>query len=109
MFKNVNSLLIIDAKRRQKKGPRQTDRTPQEVLESFERRGRDTAYFDSNREGLTRKYPDMFVAIFGEQVIGHDRNQERLIRELHEKGYYGFYVERTYSKEEPPTWILAIA
>lgn len=46
---------------------------PRQTIETLERYCKDIKYFSSNRERLTMLYPDNFVAIMNEQVIGHGR------------------------------------
>ena len=49
------------------------------VLDSFHR---NVEYFDVNHSQLVQDYTDQWVAIFGERVVGADRDLDTLVEKL---------------------------
>ena len=68
---------------------------------------KDTAYYGTYHEELLKKYPEQWVAIFDQQVVGTSQDYEQLLTELEEKGVpIGRTIfKRLTQKEE--LWILS--
>jgi hypothetical protein len=64
----------------------------QELQEELQRFKRDTQYYESHREGLLTQYPEQWVAIFNQQVVGAAPDFEQLLAMLEQNG---IPVERT--------------
>lgn len=75
---------------------------PKEIEVSLEERPRNIEYFVSNYETLSRDYPDEWIAISNQRVVGHDRNYESLLESFKGRRVMGVYIERTYVREKPP-------
>ncbi len=58
-----------------------------EDLEELEQFKRDIGYFDRNYQEMKASFPDQWVAILNERLIGHDAEYERLIKTLKDEGY----------------------
>lgn len=68
---------------------------------------KDTAYYETHHEQLLKKYPEQWVAIFDQQVVGSSPDYEKLLTELEEKGVP---IERTLFKhltQKQEIWILS--
>ncbi len=52
----------------------------------LERFGRDVEYYQAHQEQLLERYPEQWVAIFNEQVVGADPDVDRLLATLDEHG-----------------------
>jgi hypothetical protein len=46
----------------------------------------DALYLDRRRQELLERYPDQWVAIYQQTVVGAAKNPERLVRQLERKG-----------------------
>ena len=81
------------------------------VAEGLKRFVDDVRYFNDNYEGLRRQYPDEWVAVYEQKVIGHGRDHMRLIEQLRKDGIDTgkVYLNRAYLNEKPPTLVLATA
>ncbi len=67
---------------------------------------KDTAYYETHHEELLRKYPEQWVAIFNQKVVGASPDYEQLLAEL-ETGRVP--TERTLFKhltQKEELWIL---
>ena len=51
----------------------------------LERFKKDTTFYEAHYEELLQKYPDRWVAIYNEQVVGNAKDLNRLIAQLHKK------------------------
>ena len=60
--------------------------TIEQTQEAIDRFHRDGQYFDANREDLLRRYPECWVAILDERVVGTDPDFEKLLLSLEEAG-----------------------
>ena len=58
-----------------------------QVQEELQRFKKDTAYYEAHHEELLKKYPEQWVAIFKQQVVGASPDFEQLLDELEAKGY----------------------
>jgi hypothetical protein len=77
-----------------------------QVQAELERFKKDTAYYEAHYEELLEKFPERWVAIFDQQVVGVSPGYEPLLTELQEKG---IPIERTLFKhltEKEENWIL---
>ena len=79
---------------------------PREISSQLEGRTRDANFFRDNYRTLQEEHPDEWVAIFNEDIVGHHRIHKELIKSLRGRRIFRAYVERTYVREEPPTYIL---
>lgn len=82
---------------------------PKTISEALERGRNDGNYFSDNYRDLSRRFPDEFVAVLNQEVVGHDRDYIGLIRYLKNNSLNDAYVERTYVDEKPPILILSVA
>ena len=80
-----------------------------EMLRAFERRSIDINYFSANYRTLQEQYPEEWVAILNEQIVGHHKRFVGLVQLLNESGIHGEYIEKVYVKEKPPVFILPAA
>ena len=62
---------------------------PQAELQRFKR---DTQYYEAHREALLTQYPEQWVAVFNQQVVGAAPDFEQLLAMLEQSG---IPVERT--------------
>jgi hypothetical protein len=60
--------------------------TQPEIQRDLERYRKDALYFDRHREELLQRYPDRWVAIYNQEVVGTAKDLERLIHQLEKKG-----------------------
>ena len=77
----------------------------QKELELFRR---DIDYYEAHQEELLKQYPEQWVAVFNEQVVGASADYERLLDELQEKGVPlgSVYIQLATEKDE--VWILQL-
>lgn len=68
----------------------------------LERFKRDTAYYEQHREELLEQYPEQWVAIFNQQVVGAAPEYEQLLDHLQARGVPvgQALVEHLTSKDE---------
>lgn len=57
-----------------------------QVQQELERYRRDAFYLEQHREELLRQYPEQWIAIYHQQVVGAANDLRRLIRQLERKG-----------------------
>ena len=77
-----------------------------QVQAELQRFKKDTAYYEAHHEELLKKYPEQWVAIFDQQVVGVCLDYEQLLTQLEEKGVP---IERTLFKhltQKVEFWIL---
>jgi hypothetical protein len=79
---------------------------PEEISSQLEGRTRDANFFRDNYGALQEEYPDEWVAIFNEDIVGHHKTYRELLKFLRERRILRAYVEKTYVKREPPTLIF---
>ncbi len=61
-------------------------------------------YFVKNKETLLQKYPDQFIVIIGETVIGNYATQEEALREASKQHALGtFLIQKISNKPEDIT------
>ncbi len=62
------------------------------------------AYFLKNKETLLQKYPDQFIVIINETVVGNYVTQEEALKEASSKYALGtFLIQKVSSKPEDVT------
>ena len=69
---------------------------------------KDTAYYEAHHEELLKKYPEQWVAILDQQVVGTSQEYELLLTELEKEGVP---IERTLFKhltQKEELWILSL-
>ena len=77
------------------------------TMDSLAQFRKDAIFFTNRYEALRIEYPDQFVAIYSEKVVGHDANSDTLLERLREKEFNPAHVlvERTYFKDQAPTYM----
>ena len=68
---------------------------------------KDTAYYEAHHQELLAQYPEQWVAILNQQVVGASEDYEQLLTDLQEQD---IPIERTLFKhltEREELWILA--
>ena len=78
-----------------------------QVQAELQRFKKDTAYYEAHHEELLKKYPEQWVAIFDQQVVGTSQEYELLLTELEKEGVP---IERTLFKhltQKEELWILS--
>jgi hypothetical protein len=76
------------------------------VQQDLDRFTRDMLYFDQHREELLQQYPERWVAVYNQQVVGAAKDPKRLVRQLQRKGIPPGQVFREYLTEEEVLLIL---
>ena len=77
-----------------------------QVQAELQRFKKDTAYYEAHHDELLEKYPDQWVAIFNQQVVGASPDYEQLLADVEEKG---LPIERAVFKhltQKEEFWIL---
>ena len=82
-----------------------------ESARQLRQRDTDVQYFIGNYDSLRRQYPDMWVAVYQQHVVGSNKDFKQLARDLRERGLPtgNIFVERTYLNEEPPVYKIRSA
>jgi hypothetical protein len=57
-----------------------------EIKADMERYRADALYFDEHRDELLRRYPDRWVAVYLQSVVGAAKSMKQLVRQLQRKG-----------------------
>ena len=73
------------------------------IMEHFDR---DTAYFEKHREELLRRFPDQWVAVYGERLVGAGPDRDALVRELRARGVPVEHTCIDLLETNPPILIL---
>ncbi len=79
----------------------------QDVQAELERFGKDTEYYEVHYEELLAKYPEQWVAIFNEEVVGASADYDQLLADLQAKD---IPIERALFKHltrKEEIWILS--
>ena len=63
-------------------------------------------YFDQHRQELLQQYPEHWVAIYNQQVVGAAKNLKRLIRQLERSGIAAGQLFRECLTEQADLLIL---
>jgi len=77
-----------------------------QVQQELERFTEDMLYFDQHRQELLRQYPEQWVAIYHQQVVGTDKSLKRLVRQLERKGIPTGRAFVEYNTEQEDLLIL---
>lgn len=79
------------------------------IQRELERFTSDAEYLDRHRRELLSRYPDRWVAIYDQRVVGASRDLKRLIRQLERKGIPPAQTYREYLTEKEELLILPCA
>ena len=62
----------------------------------------DALYYEAHRQELLQKYPEHWVAILNEEVVGADTDFDQLLNQLEQKGVPGerVFIEHATEKDE---------
>jgi hypothetical protein len=73
-----------------------------EIQADMGRFKRDVAYYEAKREELLQQYPEQWVAIYNQEVVGAARDLRRLLTQIVKKGVPRgrAFVEYVTDKEE---------
>ena len=73
-----------------------------EIQAELERFHRDVLYFEAHQEQLLAQYPEQWVAIFDEHVVGADPDVDRLLAAVRERGIptESALIERVSAKDD---------
>ena len=77
-----------------------------EIQEDMERYRADAAYFDAHRAEFLRRYPDQWVAVYNQDVVGAAKDIKRLVRQLERKGIRPGRAYTEYLTEKDELLIL---
>jgi hypothetical protein len=77
-----------------------------QVRQELERFTEDMLYFDQHRRELLQQYPDRWIAIYNQQVVGAAKDPRRLVRQLERKGIPPGQVFRKYLTEQEDLLIV---
>jgi hypothetical protein len=58
-----------------------------QVQAELQRFKKDTAYYEAHHDELLEKYPEQWVAIYNQKVVGASPDYEQLLNDLQAKGY----------------------
>ena len=78
----------------------------EEELDSFTK---DALYADSHREELARQYPEQWVGIYHERVVGAAKTSKQLVRRLDKQGIPPGETYFHYASEYEPVLIVLAA
>ena len=78
-----------------------------QVPQELERHRQDALYFQQHRQELLERYPERWVAIYNQQVVGAAKDHKRLVRQLERKGIPAGRVFREYVTDKEELLILA--
>jgi hypothetical protein len=83
---------------------------PQELVQQeLEQFRSDAQYFEEHREELLQQYPERWVAIYNQQVVGAAKDAKQLKRQLDRKGIKAGSVFRQYLTTKEELLILSSA
>lgn len=77
-----------------------------QVQEELEQHRQDAEYFQQHRQELLDRYPERWVAIYNQEVVGAAKDQRRLLRQLERKGIPAGRVFREYLTDKEELLIL---
>jgi hypothetical protein len=74
----------------------------EEIQRKLEHFHRDVEYYEAHQEEFLDLYPEQWVAVFSEQVVGACPDYERLLDELQENGVplSSVYIQLATNKDE---------
>jgi hypothetical protein len=79
-----------------------------DIQAELQRFSRDTAYYEAHQEELLEQYPEQWVAIYNEQVVGASPDARELLHNLQAKGLPVGQVFCGYLTRKEELWILFI-
>jgi hypothetical protein len=73
-----------------------------ERIDELGRFSKDVEYYEVHRKDLLKKYPEQWVAVYGQHVVGADSDLERLLNILIRAGIPAekAFVERVTDRDE---------
>lgn len=80
--------------------------TEQQLKEIMDQFSLDGQFFEAHHKELLSQYPDQYVAIFEEKVLGADKKLEKLVKRLRRNGIDTTRVRIEFLHTKRPTWIL---
>lgn len=78
----------------------------EQIQEDLDRFGRDAEYFDQHRQEFLQQYPEHWVAVYHQQVVGAAKDPKRLVKALERKGIPPGLVFREYVTDKEDLLIL---
>jgi hypothetical protein len=84
--------------------PRETD---PEIQRELERYRVDADYFDAHRSELLLRYPEQWVAVYNQEVVGAAGDIEELVKQLERKGIRPGRTYREFLTEKDEFLILS--
>jgi hypothetical protein len=78
----------------------------QEIQEDLDRFQRDAEYFDQHRQELLQTYPEQWVAVYHQRVVGAAKSPRKLVEHLKRKGIPPGLVFRDYVTDKEDLLIL---
>lgn len=76
------------------------------IQDELERFTEDAKYFDRHRQELLEQYPEHWVAVYNQQVVGAATDIKRLISKVQEQGIRPGEVYREYLTTDETLLIL---
>jgi len=77
-----------------------------EIQAGLEHFHRDVMYLQEHYEELLDRYPEHWVAVYDQSVVGVDTDPERLIEQLRARGVPPEHTVREYLTREEVIWII---
>ena len=77
-----------------------------QVRQELERFHADAEYFERHRQELLERYPERWVAVYNQEVVGSAKDIKRLVRQLERKGIQPGRTYREYLTEKEELLIL---
>lgn len=81
----------------------------QRVQQEMQRFRADAAYFDAHRGEFLQRYPDQWVAVYAQEVVGAAKDIKRLVKQLERKGIRPGRTYRQYVTDKEELLILFAA
>jgi hypothetical protein len=78
-----------------------------QVQQELERHRQDAEYFQAHRAELLARYPERWVAIYDQQVVGAAKDHKRLVRQLARKGIPANHAFLEYLTDKEELLILS--
>jgi len=77
-----------------------------EIQEDMDRYRADAAYFEAHRRALLEEYPEQWVAVYHQEVVGAAKDIKRLVKQLERKGIRPGRTYREYLTDKEELLIL---
>jgi len=78
----------------------------QEIRKSLERAVADFRFFSANSSSFMEQYPNQWIAIFNQEVVGTSESQNGLISKLKKTGINPAFCYMQFLDPDPKTLIL---